>query len=64
MRRERSKEDRRSLTVHLSAAGERLIAAHMPRHVAAINERLSALTNGELEQLARLCKKLGRAEKD
>lgn len=61
VRRERSREDRRSLTVHLTAAGERLIGSEMPRHVSAIARRLGALGAAEQEELARLCKKLGRA---
>ena len=61
VRRERSQEDRRSLTVHLTPAGERLISSHMPRHVAAVTRRLSALTQREQDQLGRLCKKLGKA---
>lgn len=59
VRRERSKEDRRYFTVHLTETGERLISEFFPAHAERITAEMSVLTSSELEQLGRLCKKLG-----
>ena len=58
--RRRDRGDRRFVTVHLTAEGEALVRRVLPGHVAAIVERLGVLAAGEQEDLARLCRKLGR----
>jgi MarR family 2-MHQ and catechol resistance regulon transcriptional repressor len=58
--RKRSPEDRRMLTVHLTAAGDRLIRDLFPRHAARLTEAFAVLTPSEQEQLAALCRRLGR----
>lgn len=59
VRRERGEDDRRSVTVHLTPEGRRLITKVFPAHAAAITEALSPLGAAEQEELARLAKKLG-----
>jgi len=61
VRREREVDDRRCNRVHLTAAGREKIGRIFPGHVAAIVEALAVLGADEQEQLARLCRKLGRA---
>ena len=63
VRRERSREDRRCIFVHLTERGRELIQALLPAHVAAITEEMSCLTITEQAELARLCRKLGLNEK-
>ena len=62
VRRERSGDDRRNVTVHLTTDGRRLIASVFPGHAAAIAEAFSVLTTAEQDELARLTKKLGLGE--
>jgi MarR family transcriptional regulator, 2-MHQ and catechol-resistance regulon repressor len=59
VRRERSAEDRRSVRVHLTGSGRKLIERIFPEHAAAIAREFSALSSAEQEELARLCRKLG-----
>lgn len=59
VRRERDSEDRRYLTVHLTAAGNGLIVRVFAEVEAAIVAEMGSLTMAELEQLGILCKKLG-----
>lgn len=59
VRRERDREDRRFITVHLTEEGRRLIRELFPRHAAALTQVMEALTAEELAELGRLCKKLG-----
>ena len=59
VRRERNAEDRRFITVQLTAEGRRFIEKIFPGHVDAIVETFGALTAAEQEDLGRLCKKLG-----
>lgn len=59
--RERSREDRRFVRVSLTPEGRRRIETVFPAHAAEITEALAGLTDAEQEELARLCKKLGRA---
>ncbi len=61
VRRVRDKEDRRQVAVHLTAEGRRRIEKAFPSHVESIVEVFSALTPGEQQDLARLCRKLGLA---
>lgn len=60
VRRVRSVEDRRKVTVELTDAGRDLIAQVMPLHVAAIVEEMRALAPEEQAELGRLCRKLGQ----
>lgn len=61
VRRERDQQDRRFVTVHLTPRGRELIEGYFPRHVAEIGDAMAALDPAEQAELARLCKKLGRA---
>jgi len=62
VRRERLREDRRSIVVHLTASGRRLIERVFPEHARAIAGELARLTPAEQETLRVLCRKLGRGE--
>lgn len=62
VRRERGKDDRRMVRVHLTPAGRRRIAKILPPHVEAIVKTMSRLTAAEQEELRRLCRKLGRGD--
>ena len=64
VRRERGGDDRRSVTVHLTPDGRRLISKVFPEHAAAIAEAFSPLTAAEQDELARLTKKLGLGARD
>lgn len=59
VRRERDREDRRFLTIHLTELGTRLISRVFADVEAAIVTEMSALTKSEQEVLGSLCKKLG-----
>jgi MarR family transcriptional regulator, 2-MHQ and catechol-resistance regulon repressor len=60
VRRDRDPEDRRMVTISLTAAGEELIARIFPEHVTVIERELSVLSPEEQESLGGLCKKLGK----
>jgi MarR family 2-MHQ and catechol resistance regulon transcriptional repressor len=62
VRRERRPDDRRSIIVHLSAPGRRLIQRLFPEHARTIAKELSVLTPVEQEELRVLCRRLGRGE--
>ena len=57
--RRRDPDDRRYVQVHLTDAGRTLIADTFPDHVRQIVDTFSALTDEEIDELGRLCKKLG-----
>lgn len=59
VQRERLGQDRRFVTISLTAAGRELIERVMPSHVAEITSILSTLTPEEQQTLGDLCKKLG-----
>jgi MarR family 2-MHQ and catechol resistance regulon transcriptional repressor len=59
VRRERRRDDRRCILVHLTAAGRRAIETIFPDHLAEIVGVFSGLTAPEQRELARLCRKLG-----
>jgi len=61
--RQRDREDRRVIHVHLTEAGTGKIEAVLPGHVAALVEEFNVLSAEEQETLAELCKKLGRGRK-
>jgi MarR family 2-MHQ and catechol resistance regulon transcriptional repressor len=60
VRRERGSADRRCVTVHLTRQGRSLISEMFPRHVAGVVRQMSALSLSEQQELARLCRRLGR----
>jgi MarR family transcriptional regulator, 2-MHQ and catechol-resistance regulon repressor len=57
--RVREDEDRRKVTIRLTADGKRRIAKVFPAHAKRITEAMRALTVSEQKELGRLCKKLG-----
>src|SRR6266849_3431987 len=59
VRRERQKEDRRMIVIHLTPRGRRLITRVFPEHARAIVKEMGRLSPGEQEDLRRLCRKLG-----
>lgn len=59
VKRRRCAEDRRVVYAHLTDEGYSLIAIYFPQHVAEIEREMNTLTPNELEELGRLCKKLG-----
>jgi MarR family 2-MHQ and catechol resistance regulon transcriptional repressor len=61
--RARSERDRRVVTAALTAEGERLIAGLFPRHVERVVATFVELSAAEQETLARLCRKLGLAQR-
>jgi len=60
VRRERQKDDRRMIVIHLTPAGRKLIARVVPQHARAVVKEMSSLDSSEQEALRRLCRKLGR----
>jgi len=63
VKRERSVKDRRAVTVSLTEEGRRLISEVIPPHIQAIVEAMEILTPEEQETLGRLCRKLGKQER-
>ncbi|RMF13365.1 MAG: MarR family transcriptional regulator [Candidatus Dadabacteria bacterium] len=59
VRRERSTQDRRFITVHLTDAGRELIARIFPAHAEDVARAFAPLTATEQTTLASLLKKLG-----
>jgi MarR family 2-MHQ and catechol resistance regulon transcriptional repressor len=64
VRRERDKNDRRVVVVSLTKAGRELIGRVFPNHLADIVEEMSILTPEEQETLGRLCRILGKQERE
>jgi MarR family 2-MHQ and catechol resistance regulon transcriptional repressor len=62
VKRERTSEDRRYLTIRLTGKGEALIGTVFADVEAAIIAEMNALSQDEQEMLGRLCKKLGLRE--
>jgi MarR family transcriptional regulator, 2-MHQ and catechol-resistance regulon repressor len=60
VRRERQTEDRRTIVIHLTPKGLRLIKRVFPEHAKMILKEMSQLEPNEQEDLRRLCRKLGR----
>jgi MarR family 2-MHQ and catechol resistance regulon transcriptional repressor len=58
--RERASEDRRFVTVSLTAKGRELVRKALPAQARAIFRELGVLTRTEQEALRRLCRKLGK----
>jgi MarR family transcriptional regulator, 2-MHQ and catechol-resistance regulon repressor len=59
VRRERQKDDRRMVQIHLTPKGARLIAKVFPEHAVAITQIMNELTGQEQEELRRITGKLG-----
>lgn len=59
VKRERDEEDRRLYRVTLTPSGRKLIKNIFPRHAEKIASQMKVLTNEELQELGRLCRKLG-----
>lgn len=59
--RERSREDRRFITVRLTYKGRAVIGKVFPDHASRIAEAFKALKASEQEELRRLCRKLGKS---
>ncbi len=59
--RERRADDRRTVQISLTDAGQTLIAAIMPAHVAGVVDAFVTLSPDEQTTLAGLCRKLGLA---
>lgn len=60
VRRAAVEGDRRRVRVHLTGPGRRAAQQVFRRHLARVVAEFSALTAGEQERLAELCKRLGR----
>ncbi|PKO08158.1 MAG: MarR family transcriptional regulator [Chloroflexi bacterium HGW-Chloroflexi-2] len=58
--RERAKDDRRKIIVHLTDAGLNLIKDIFPKHVRAIEQQFSVLSTEEKQLLCDLLRKLGK----
>jgi MarR family 2-MHQ and catechol resistance regulon transcriptional repressor len=63
VRRRRDVRDRRSIIVHLTDSGKKLVRRIFPPHAAVITGEMSALTAVEQEKLCDLCEKLGLRNK-
>jgi MarR family transcriptional regulator, 2-MHQ and catechol-resistance regulon repressor len=60
VRRERQRNDRRMIVIHLTPQGRKLIEGVFPEHAQAIKKEMNVLKPGEQESLRRICRKLGR----
>ena len=60
VKRERSVEDRRFVSVCLTEEGRQLISDIFPQHVASVVEEMKILTASEQEELGHLCLRLGK----
>jgi MarR family 2-MHQ and catechol resistance regulon transcriptional repressor len=61
IRRERSMRDRRAVTLVLRADGERAVEELFPGHARRVRDTFTSLDDEEKRELAKLCRKLGRA---
>ena len=61
--RQRRPDDRRCIDISLTKEGEALIEEIFPPHVAGVVETMRTLSPDEQQQLAALCRKLGRSGK-
>jgi MarR family transcriptional regulator, 2-MHQ and catechol-resistance regulon repressor len=62
--RKRDSQDGRQINVSLTEAGAELIGRAFPLHAAQVVRAMSGLSNDELRELGRLCRKLGLAAAD
>ncbi len=58
--RQRREDDRRCVDIHLTAEGVSLLEGILPKHVAGVVNTLSVLPAAQQEELARLCRTLGK----
>lgn len=59
-----SQTDRREKVLHLTDEGRDLISRIFPEHASGIRSLMAELTGEEQEELARLCRKLGRGVRE
>jgi MarR family 2-MHQ and catechol resistance regulon transcriptional repressor len=64
VRRERNREDRRVITVHLTEAGKNKVEMVLPGHVAALVDEFTILTESDQRTLGELCRKLGKGREN
>ena len=64
VRRVRSRDDRRFVTVHLTDAGRSRIAGIFPRHASDIAREFAALTPAEQDSLRKICRILGTQQRN
>jgi MarR family 2-MHQ and catechol resistance regulon transcriptional repressor len=57
--RRRDEDDRRCVNIHLTPAGQALIAEIFPAHVQTVVQEFSVLTPAEQVQLGQLCRTVG-----
>lgn len=57
--RRRCEQDRRVIYAELTETGQTLIADYFPKHAQVVEQEMSTLSPEELDELGRLCKKLG-----
>lgn len=62
--RTRDEKDRRHYAVRITKKGADMISSFFPGHVARIVKEMSALSKAEQDELGRLCKIVGRREKE
>lgn len=62
VKREQDPDDRRAVIIHLTDKGKSFISSFFPKHLSKITDEFSVLTIQEKEQLARICKKLGKKQ--
>lgn len=57
--RQENPDDRRSMLIHLTPEGKEFISSYFPKHLDRIIKEFDVLSDTELDQLAKICKKLG-----
>lgn len=62
VKRERSKNDRRFFTIHLTKPGSNLIEKLFPKILSALVDEINILTENEQIELQRMCKLLGQSK--
>lgn len=62
--RRQSTDDRRFVSAAITEKGKKLIARVFPQHAVRITELMNRLSPREQEQLAELCRKLGKPEEN
>jgi MarR family 2-MHQ and catechol resistance regulon transcriptional repressor len=60
--RKRDKHDRRFIDVCLTAKGRRLVERILPRHIAGVVDDMNRLSSRDLEELRRMCRRLGTGD--
>lgn len=62
VKRVRSPEDRRYVSVGLTKAGHNLISEVFPKHAEEVKSAFAVLSSNEQDQLSDLCRKLGKTQ--